>query len=59
MKPGNAEIMPLRIRVSTNAATLQKRKEQHIQRWYRIEDERPMPVNGLSSQNVSRLLAST
>ena len=40
--------MPLRIRVSTNAATLQKRKEQHIQRRYRIEDERPMPVNGLS-----------
>ena len=48
MKPGNAEIVPLRIRVSTNAATLQKRKEQHIQRRYRIEDERPMPVNSLS-----------
>ena len=40
--------MPLRIRVSTNAATFQKRKEQHIQCQYRIEDQRPMPVNGLS-----------
>jgi hypothetical protein len=40
--------MPLRIRISTDAATLQQRKEHHIQRRYRIEDERPMPVNGLS-----------
>jgi hypothetical protein len=41
--------MPLRIRVSTKAATFQERKEQHIQRGYRIEDERPAPVNGLCS----------
>jgi hypothetical protein len=39
--------MPLRIRVSTKAATFHERKEQHIQRGYRIEDERPVPVNGL------------
>jgi hypothetical protein len=41
--------MPLRIRVSTKAATFQERKEQHRQRGYRIEDERPIPVNGLCS----------
>ena len=39
--------MPLRIRVSTKAATFQERKEQHIRRGFRIEDERPVPVNGL------------
>ena len=41
--------MPLRIRVSTRAATFQERKEQHIERGYRIEDERHIPVNGLCS----------
>jgi hypothetical protein len=41
--------MPLRIRVSTKAATFQERKEQHIQLGYRIEDERPIPVNGWCS----------
>jgi hypothetical protein len=41
--------MPLRIHVSTKAATFQERKEQHIQCGYRIEDERPVPVNGLCS----------
>jgi len=41
--------MPLRIRVSTKAAVFQERKEQLIQRGYRIEDEQPIPVNGLCS----------
>jgi hypothetical protein len=41
--------MPLRIRVSTKAATFKERNEQHIQCGYRIEDERPVPVNGLCS----------
>ncbi|MGA8342791.1 MAG: hypothetical protein WB781_12720 [Candidatus Sulfotelmatobacter sp.] len=27
----------------------EKRKQQHIERGYRIEDERPIPVNGLCS----------
>jgi hypothetical protein len=41
--------MPLRIRVSTKPTTFEERKQQHIQRGYRIEDERPVPVNGLRS----------
>jgi hypothetical protein len=27
----------------------EERKQQHIERGYRIEDERPIPVNGLCS----------
>ncbi len=41
--------MTLRIRVSTRARCFEERKQQHIERGYRIEDERPMPVNGLCS----------
>jgi len=39
----------MRIRVTTRADLLEKRKQQHIERGYRIEDERPIPVNGLCS----------
>ncbi len=39
----------MRIRVTTRADLFEKRKQQHIKRGYRIEDERPMPVNGLCS----------
>jgi len=41
--------MPLKIRVSTKAVNFEERKQQHIQLGYRIEDERPIPVNGLCS----------
>lgn len=41
--------MSLRILVYTKAATFQERKQQHIQLGYRIEDERPIPVNGWCS----------
>lgn len=41
--------MPLRIRVCTKAATFQERKQQHVRLGYRIEDERPIPVNGWCS----------
>jgi len=36
----------MRIRVTTRADLFEKRKQQHIERGYRIEDERPTPVNG-------------
>ena len=37
----------MRIRVTTRADLFEKRKqEEHIERGYRIEDERPIPVNG-------------
>ena len=39
----------MRIRVTTRADLFEKRKQQHIERGYRIEDERPVPVNGLCS----------
>jgi hypothetical protein len=39
----------MRIRVSTRAESFKERKQQHIERGYRIEDERPVPVNGLCS----------
>ena len=41
--------MALRIRVSTKATAYEERKQQHIQLGYQIEDERPIPVNGLCS----------
>ncbi len=39
----------MRIRVSTRAELFEERKRQHIERGYRIEDERPLPVNGMCS----------
>jgi len=39
----------MKIRVTTRADLFEKRKQQHVQRGYRIEDERPIPVNGLCS----------
>jgi hypothetical protein len=39
----------MRIRVTTRANLYAKRKQEHINRGYRIEDERPIPVNGFCS----------
>lgn len=39
----------MRIRVNTRADLFEQRKQQHIERGYRIEDERPIPVNGFCS----------
>jgi len=39
----------MRIRVSTRANLYDQRKEEHVERGYRIEDERPIPVNGFCS----------
>lgn len=41
--------MALRIRVTTKRETFELRKQQHTQLGYRIEDEQPVPVNGLCS----------
>jgi hypothetical protein len=41
--------MAMRIRVITRVDLFEKRKQQHIERGYRIEEERPFPVNGLCS----------
>ena len=39
----------MRIRVTTRVDLFEKRKQQHIERGYRIEDERPVPVSGFCS----------
>jgi len=39
----------MKIRVTTRTELFEERKRQHIERGYRIEDERPIPVNGLCS----------
>ena len=39
----------MRIRVTTRADLFEKRKQEHIERGYRVEDERPIPVNGFCS----------
>ena len=39
----------MRIRVTTRADLFEKRKQEHIERGYRIENERPIPVNGFCS----------
>ena len=36
----------MRIRVTTRADLFEKRRQEHIDRGYRIVDERPIPVNG-------------
>jgi hypothetical protein len=39
----------MRIRVTTRAELFEKRKQEHIERGYRVEDQRPIPVNGFCS----------
>ena len=39
----------MRIRVTTRADLYDQRKQEHVERGYQIEDERPIPVNGLCS----------
>lgn len=39
----------MRIRVTTRAELFEKRKREHIERGYRVEDEQPIPVNGFCS----------
>ena len=39
----------MRIRVTTRADLFEERKQQHVERGYWIEEERPIPVNGFCS----------
>jgi hypothetical protein len=39
----------MRIRVTTRADLFEERKREHLECGYRIEDERPIPVNGFCS----------
>jgi hypothetical protein len=48
----------MRIRVTTKAGLFEERKRQHVERGYRIEEEQPMPVNGLCSFVAVKEMAS-
>jgi len=39
----------MRIRVTTRADLYEKRKQEHTERGYRIEDDCPIPANGFCS----------
>lgn len=39
----------MRIRVTTRASLFEKRKQEHIELGYRIEEEQSIPVNGFCS----------
>ncbi len=47
----------MRIRVTTRADLFEKRKQEHIERGCRIEDERPIPMNGFCSLIAVRELS--
>ena len=47
----------MRIRVTTRAELFEKRKQEHIERGYRVEDQRPIPVNGFCSFMAVRELS--
>jgi len=49
----------MRIRVTTKANLYEKRKQEHTERGYRIEDERPIPVNGFCSFIAVRELSAS
>lgn len=49
----------MRIRVTTRVHLFKKRKQEHIERGYRIEDERPIAVNGFCSFIAVRELPVT
>ena len=49
----------MRIRVTTRADLFEKRKREHIERGYFIEDERPIPVNGFCSFVAVREIPAT
>jgi hypothetical protein len=49
--------MKERIRVSTKAGQFEKRKREHLEAGYQIEDEQPVPRNGLCSFTAVRVIA--
>jgi hypothetical protein len=46
-----------KIRVTTKADQLEKRKQEHLQAGYLIENEQPVPINGLCSSTAVRVIA--
>lgn len=49
--------MKQKIRVTTKTSQFEQRKREHLQAGYSIEDEQPVPINGLRSFIAVRLVA--
>jgi len=49
--------MTQKIRVTTKANQFEKRKQEHLQVGYQIQDEQPVPINGLCSFTAVRIVA--
>ena len=50
------ETVSQEIRVTTRTDLFEKRKQEHLQAGYRIENEQPVPVNGLCSFIAVRIV---
>ena len=48
--------MNQRIRITTRANQFERRKQEHLQAGYRIEDEQPFPMNGFCSFTAVRIV---
>jgi hypothetical protein len=51
--------MKQKIRVTTKADQFESRKQEHRLAGYQIEDEQPLPVNGLCSFIAVRQITNT
>jgi hypothetical protein len=49
--------MSQKIRVTTKANQFEKRKQEHLQAGYQIEDEQSVPINGMCSFTAVRVIA--
>lgn len=49
--------MKQKIRITTRATQFERRKQEHLQAGYQIEDEQPFPMNGLCSFTAVRIVA--
>ena len=49
--------MKQKIRITTKASEFEKRKQQHLNAGYKVEDEQPFPINGLCSFTAVRVIA--
>jgi hypothetical protein len=56
-RQASGKAMNQKIRVTTRANQFEKRKQEHLQAGYRIEDEQPFPMNGFCSFTAVRIVA--
>lgn len=51
--------MNQKIRITTQANQFERRKQDHLQAGYLIEDEQPFPINGFCSFTAVRIAADS